>query len=155
MLPLIASLLLALSLGCATPPLGSDRVTLVEQAYGRYEIRDVRPHLVERTDQIPCELGVSFGAELSIRFKSHAGGVLPVQGEWHTPPVPGFRPAIQRFPEHPPIIEKSRRELTIAGGVTLSSPKDLVPGDYVLRFVDPESRHAYYERRFRIDDCPQ
>ena len=150
------TLMLAIAVSaCATPVVDARDLEVIEKGFGTYlQKGDKDLVLLEASDSVKCELGVSFGAQVALQFEAKRRVVVPIQGVWIEPATPGVQDQTKEIFPQPLQIAKGDYDLGFETLVVFETPEDLVPGDYTLRFFDPRGDRVYYERTFHVTGCP-
>jgi len=128
---------------------------VIEKGFGTYlQEGDEDLVLLEASDTVKCELGVSFGAQVALQFEANTRVVVPIQGVWIGPDTLDVQDRTKEMFPQPMKIAKGDYDLGFETLAALETPEDLVPGDYTLRFFDPRGDRVYYERTFHVTGCP-
>lgn len=150
-----ALLLAAATVACATPMVDPLDLDVVETGFGTYlREGDEALVLMEASDEVQCEIGVSFGAQVALQFEAKSRVVVPIQGVWIEPTVSGGQNQTEGFLPDPFRIARGDYDLSVEALAVLEAPEDLVPGNYTIRFFDPRGDRVYYERVFHVSGCP-
>ena len=146
--------LLGFALSCATPGQPVLEFSLSEKCYGIYETRNQATILVEETEDIPCELGLTFGVELVVEYSNDRGGRVDLAGVVQRPAAEGVLPDLDRITPDPWIAPKRAAKAFVAAQHTFDDVRKLIAGEYSLRFYDPITGETRYQRSFQVGECP-
>ena len=151
----LALAVLLIATACASPTPQTLAFSVAEESYGIYEgIKNQESHLLETTEEIPCELGLSFGVKMTLTLESDSGGRVPLGGEMRNPPVEGLRPALKQIVPDPLIVPDGAASASFSIGYTFDVPEEMVSGIYGIRFFDRATGETLHERNFRVTGCP-
>ena len=151
---LIVTSALLFGVACATTSQPMLSFSLSEESFGLYEKREEQTVLLEETEDIPCQLGVTFGAKVVLELSSDSGGRVPLDGEVYGPRVEDPRPVLKQILPDPLVAPKGVNTGSILATSTFDDPDQLVDGEYLLRLYETSTQEILYERTFRVSDCP-